>query len=1081
MGMLIRLSHCTFEVSLHRKEAAMRIASTTVGTTTSPSLPQRPLLIITLFAGLWIALGEVDRLITMVPAGVFSVSFNAASSFRLSLSTPSETASPWANFPALEPIAHTFIWAYFWLDLLFILTYVLALVLAARFVRALTPGSPRFTLLTRPRWQFAIAAGAMDLVENIALVLLVLSDPTRPAPHAFIIIASLSTTLKWILILLALLPSLLGLLGTREGKKWMAPRAKALLAHRYSLLAFLPIAGMGLIPASGVLEQLPDVQRSWFDFTQGTGDYVGLQHAGAAVITLLMVILGVFIMGRIVTDLIVRRSVSTEVRREPTPLWQWLYAPLIVGGLALLVLASGRGDVRFLSLAAFLLIPLGIAGLSRVLRGRLGFRPENAPDPRRYTADEARLVWIVGDMLALATAVVASLTLIRSHAVFTMLGHGSLFQAMIPVLGFALAVAAWPSGRPALEKVCELAHITALTDPNERPDITLNMPHGDTTGALRIPAQLQQKRMWGTAWSLIILGTVILGAVYIWPVDVADSLGVFGSLMFAFSLVALLIGATVIVHTFYAPPEVFWSKWFRLRESPIATLFGAFVVVALFAGSNTEVHGVRTFSESASPQSAAFQRHSPQETIDAWWSRTEKCRITLSDGVTRARPLVMVASKGGGIRAAYWTAIALQRMSETNPCALASIAVASGVSGGSMGLSISRFNGAGQANAVDEVRSMGQSSALSQATLGLLLRDPLYTVTGVPALTGFGPSNGGWNITDIPEARWVDRAGLMELDWEKRSATSLSQDFWNPPTDNREDKLSADLILNSTDAITGCRVLVSHIDATEPQRSADEVATTTRGCSNSSAPLPFSIDFYRQFVQSPTQVLDRCNGTLTAATASMLSARFPYVTPSGVVGPCQSSPQAQLIDGGYAEVTGLGSIIDLGPELLEAAAQKSQVENGDPVIPIVIYLDNDRGGDLLPAPPNAISELMIPITGNSNAATSQVSAASLLQRAAHLVGFQSQNDDAAKVSETASALLPGSVIVVSQRSEPSVAAPLGWILSSASTKQMDKSLEQEVTRGCSVESNNVNGYPSLGYLVNLFGACPAGVPDGDGG
>lgn len=1045
----------------------------------SPALPQRPLLFVTLLTAFAIAIGEVDRLIAMVPAGVFSVSLNSASSLRLSLSLPSETASPWANLPSLEPVAHPLVWTYFWLDLLIILTYIGALYFASKFIRQLTPGNPRLTLLTRPRWQFAVAAGIADLIENIALLVLVLSDPSKPAPHGVMIIAALGTTAKWILFLFAVLPVILGIFATQEGKAWLAPRGKALLAQRYSLLVFLPVAGMGLIPASGVLEQLPDVQRTWFDFTQGSGGYIGAQHAGAATITLLIVIYVVFLLGRIVTDLILHRSTTDTVNREVTPLWQWLYGPVIVGVLALLVIISGRDQIRGFSFLAFMLIPLGIVTVSWFLRGRRGFKIDNAPDTRRYTDEEARLVWIIGDSLAIATAVVASLTLIRSHGVFTLLNHGSVFQAMVPFIGFVLAIAAWPLGQWALEKFSSIVGFRKLVEPSDSSELSLSMSKDETTGVLRAPQSRQKRRIWWASWCLIVVSTACIAFIIFRPVGVASWFGVFGSLMLAVSAVAVLIGASVIVHTFYAPPEIFWSKWFRLREAPIASLFSIFVLVTLFAGSNTEVHGVRTLTETTSTSitpAPADTRHTPRDTIDAWWERTENCRVTLPDGTTKARPLIMIAAKGGGIRAAYWTAISLQRLGQSNPCALSSVAVASGVSGGSVGLAISRFNDGDQANSVQQVRATGQSSALAQATLGLLIRDPIYTVTGVPPVTGFGPEHGGLNITDIPATEWTDRAGLMELDWEDRTAKPLARNYWDPPTEDRADKFTADLILNATDAITGCRYLVSHINASETSVSAEEIATTTRGCSNSTAPLPFSIDFYNQFVQTPGASSDRCSSSLSAATAAMLSARFPYVTPSGVIGPCNASAQSQIIDGGYAEGTGLGSIIDLSPELLKYAAEKSTSEGGDPVIPIIMYLDNDRGGDLQPAPPNAISELMVPITGNGNSATSQISAASLLQRSAQLVDANINHDDAAPREQASSPLLSGNVIVVSQRSEPAIAAPLGWVLSTSSAHQMDTSLEQDVTRGCTAATNNVNGYPSMGYIVSLFGACPAGVP-----
>jgi hypothetical protein len=46
----------------------------------------------------------------------------------------------------------------------------------------------------------------------------------------------------------------------------------------------------------------------------------------------------------------------------------------------------------------------------------------------------------------------------------------------------------------------------------------------------------------------------------------------------------------------------------------------------------------------------------------------------------------------------------------------------------------------------------------------------------------------------------------------------------------------------------------------------------------------------------------------------MLASRFPFVTPSGVVGPCAAQGEQQLVDGGYVENSGLGTIVDLAPQ-----------------------------------------------------------------------------------------------------------------------------------------------------------------------
>jgi hypothetical protein len=75
--------------------------------------------------------------------------------------------------------------------------------------------------------------------------------------------------------------------------------------------------------------------------------------------------------------------------------------------------------------------------------------------------------------------------------------------------------------------------------------------------------------------------------------------------------------------------------------------------------------------------------------------------------------------------------------------------------------------------------------------------------------------------------------------------------------------------------------------------------------------LPATFDLLADYGSPAGQARSQCLGDLSGATAVMLSARFAYVTPSGVVGPCGDLTSQQLIDGGYAESSGLGTLIDL--------------------------------------------------------------------------------------------------------------------------------------------------------------------------
>ena len=83
----------------------------------------------------------------------------------------------------------------------------------------------------------------------------------------------------------------------------------------------------------------------------------------------------------------------------------------------------------------------------------------------------------------------------------------------------------------------------------------------------------------------------------------------------------------------------------------------------------------------------------------------------------------------------------------------------------------------------------------------------------------------------------------------------------------------------------------------------------------------------------------QCTGQLRTVTAALLTARFPYVTPSGVVdcpGPDGVLPSGddvttQIVDGGYAENTGVGTLLDLMPRVLaDVRRHNSCVLSADP-------------------------------------------------------------------------------------------------------------------------------------------------------
>jgi len=102
-----------------------------------------------------------------------------------------------------------------------------------------------------------------------------------------------------------------------------------------------------------------------------------------------------------------------------------------------------------------------------------------------------------------------------------------------------------------------------------------------------------------------------------------------------------------------------------------------------------------------------------------------------------------------------------------------------------------------------------------------------------------------------------------------------------------------------------------------------------------------------------------CLAGIDTATAALLSARFPYVTPSGVVTGCGKAAAKQIgqyVDGGYADSTGLATLAGLAPGLMSIIGQYNahavtHPQPGQPVtlvVPVTLYLGNSPQPEPIP-------------------------------------------------------------------------------------------------------------------------------------
>jgi len=447
------------------------------------------------------------------------------------------------------------------------------------------------------------------------------------------------------------------------------------------------------------------------------------------------------------------------------------------------------------------------------------------------------------------------------------------------------------------------------------------------------------------------------------------------------------------------------------------------VVVPLLAALWGGVHGLHDVRTVPDGRTSLPDRPDLSAAFDLWLGRDPaRCSVTV-DG-QRIRPMVLVAASGGGIRAATWTAGIMAALGDQGTCAAGSVFLASGVSGGSVGLAVGRGE-----QPLDDLQELARPKALPAALAGTLVGDLVAGSSGLRIPSEF---EGEW--------AWRDRAALMETIWE-RDAAGLAQPY---DTDRGR---SGFLLLNSTDAVTGCRVVISQVDLRPEEDGPDGGRGVPHPlCAGPTGDVPASIDLRAAYGD--------CMPDMTWATATLLSARFPTVTPAGrmpVVPPaperCADLPRLQLVDGGYAESSGLGTLADVAPAALQPVlSYNANREAGDPVVvPVVLYLEDEPRTEIARDPEQLTPELFVPLEGRDAGAV-QTATSTWLQRAATAWGDPCPEDadsDCAGAVDAVHERLTGGAVVAAPLTRPGVEAPLGWTLSDESRQRLRDGVTQQ--------------------------------------
>jgi hypothetical protein len=397
---------------------------------------------------------------------------------------------------------------------------------------------------------------------------------------------------------------------------------------------------------------------------------------------------------------------------------------------------------------------------------------------------------------------------------------------------------------------------------------------------------------------LVVIAFVFACATWMDPVAVG---GFFGSMVVAyFALGAILALVNALEFVVLSATR---HGWFGdgARPRVVGTYALAFVIgLGVLNAWLHPFHRVRTCGDGDCPMPASAagftvatrpdERPTVASAANVWYEQAKAAYK--GDGPV---PMIIVATAGGGIRAAYWTTTVLERLEkdfEAEGGVRPYLFAISGVSGGSVG-----------ATAFDAALTQRDESPCKAGESSCPLAMTFLTADFLaPALASLvfvdTPSN------FLPDFGQGDRGTALEKTFERASAGLLTRPFLSLFPYKKDPKMEGRapwrpiLLLNATHEETGKRIITGHV-LIERNVFID------------------SLD--------ALHVLDE---DVRASTAAHNSARFTYISPAGDLGHKHGS----VIDGGYFENYGALSALEL------ARAASLALKDKQPGIKLIILM-----------------------------------------------------------------------------------------------------------------------------------------------
>ncbi|WP_167768346.1 hypothetical protein [Bradyrhizobium sp. MOS001] len=529
-------------------------------------------------------------------------------------------------------------------------------------------------------------------------------------------------------------------------------------------------------------------------------------------------------------------------------------------------------------------------------------------------------------------------------------------------------------------------------------------------------AEARTSRICGLGFAAIMaLGTT---AIWINPMWVGRQMGSLVIAFFAFG--SFLSGANLLDLTADAlARECTRRGLVSVRRETVWCFFvGLLVMPAVLMSATRTYHPVRLCGQC---EPATYeQRPDVKVAVKAWYQQAEPIYHSLHPKEEPV-PLFIIATAGGGIRAAYWTATVLETLeADLNNDAVKNAIAAklghpgndgllrhllfaiSGVSGGSVGA-------AAYAAAVQN-RLEHNDAKIEPTTY---FKDDLLG-PGLASLAFIDiPSN------FLPDFGQIDRGAALERGFEHASGELLSQPFnsFFPQIAPGQSPLKwrPALLLNATHQETGRRVITSHL----------------------------TID--RDTFVDSYDAISMLGSDVRLSTAAHNSARFTYISPAGDLIDRDGNPHGFVIDGGYFENYGAQTAVELARKAKEVMGGSIRIVilqiSSDPTMVVDQTVREpcaDHNGEVLdsyPARPHwwnlsLFNELSAPMIGITSVREAHGFAA--VSGLAHLC-CENSSKGALDIGDAAALLSaaerPKFFHLAMCEDQKSIKPPLGWVLS----------------------------------------------------